>query len=127
MLGLKQIGSPSAPYRAHCPFDRRTGAGYVAPRDGAYRDALAKKHPTWLLLVETTGAMSPSLVRLIAGLAKESRQPSAQDHTAYGTERSSSKDFATHHTAAISSAVQLADVLTLRNAASTLQFTAAYA
>ena len=36
------------------------------------------------------------------------------------------KEFAAHHTAAISAAIQLADVLTLRNAASSLQFSVSY-
>ena len=86
-LGLKQIGSPSAPFQTHCPFDRHTGAGYVAARDGDYRDAVAKKHPTHLLLVETTGAPSPPLARLIERLAAQSREKGAIDHTAYGLER----------------------------------------
>ena len=115
-----------ASHHTNRPFDRSTGKGYVAARDGDYRDALTKKHPTLLLLVETTGAMSPSLTRLIAGLARESREKSAIDHTAYGLERCSPKEFAAHHTAAISAAIQLADVLTLRNAASSLQFSVSY-
>ena len=61
-----------------------------------------------------------------AGLARESREKSAIDHTAYGLERCSPKEFAAHHTAAISAAIQLADVLTLRNAASSLQFSVSY-
>ena len=121
-LGLKQIGSPDAPFRTHRPFNRHTGAGYVAARDGDYRDAITKKHPTHLLLVETTGALSPSLARIIERLAAQSREKGAIDHTAYGLERRSPKEFATHHVAAISAAIQLADVLTLRNAASSLQF-----
>ena len=96
--------------------------GYVAARDGDYCDALAKKHPTLLLLVETTGAMCASLVRLIRGIGTQARERGAIDHTAYGPERCSTKDFVTHHTSAISAAIQLADVLTLRNAAAALQF-----
>ena len=116
-LGLKQIGSPDAPCQTHRPFNRHTGAGYVAVRDGNYRDAIAKKHPTHLLLVETTGALSPPLARIIERLAAQSREKGAIDHTAYGLERRSPKEFATHHIAAISAAIQLADVLTLRNTA----------
>ena len=100
----------------------RRSAGYVAARDGDYRDAIAKKHPTHLLLVETTGALSPSLAGLAWRLAAQSREKGAIDHTAYGLERRSPKEFATHHIAAISAAIQLADVLTLRNSASSLQF-----
>ena len=100
--------------------------GYVATsRDGDYCDALTKKHPTestLLLLVETTGAMCASLVRLIRGIGTQARERGAIDHTAYGPERCSTKDFVTHHTSAISAAIQLADVLTLRNAAASLQF-----
>ena len=50
--------------------------GYVATRDGDYCDALTKKHPTestLLLLVETTGAMCASLVRLIRGIGTQAR------------------------------------------------------
>ena len=112
-LGLKQKGSPDAPFQTHRPFNRATGAGYVAARDGDYRDAIAKKHPTHLLLVETTGALSPSLTSLAGRLAAQSREKGAIDHTAYGLERRSPKEFATHHIAAISAAIQLADVLTL--------------
>ena len=35
-LGLKQIGSPAAPFQTHRPFDRHTGTGYVAARDGEH-------------------------------------------------------------------------------------------
>ena len=104
-LGLKQKGSPDAPFQTHRPFDRATGAGYVAARDGDYRDAIAKKHPTHLLLVETTGALSPSLASLAWRLAAQSREKGAIDHTAYGLERRSPKEFATHHIAAISAAI----------------------
>ena len=62
---------------------------YVAARDGDYRDAIAKKHPTHLLLVETTGALSPSLARIVERLAAQSREKGAIDHTAYGLERRS--------------------------------------
>ena len=41
-------------------------------------------------------------------------------------ERRSPKEFAAHHIAAISAAIQLADVLTLRNAASSLQFSVSH-
>ena len=44
------------------------------------------------------------------------------DGTAYGEARHSPQDFVTHHVAAISAAVQLADALVIRNAAATLQF-----
>ena len=48
----------------------------------------------------------------------------AIDRTAYGggEARHSPQDFVTHHVAAISAAVQLADTLAIRNAAATLQF-----
>ena len=100
----------------------------MAARDGDYRDAIAKKHPTHLLLVEMTGALSPFLARIIERLAAQSREKGAIDHTAYGLERRSpNKEFATHHIAArISAAIQLADVLTLRNTASSLQFSVSH-
>ncbi len=46
----------------------------------------------------------------------------ALDGTCYGEAHHSPRDFVTHHIAAISAAVQLADTLTIRNAAAALQF-----
>ena len=120
VLGLAQIGSPStAPGSA---FDRTTGTGYVAACDGDYADAIAKNHKTHLLVVETTGAHSAPLMALLRGLAAQATAKGAIDRTAYGEARHSPSDFVTHHVAAISAAVQLADTLTIRNAAATLQF-----
>ena len=56
-------------------------------------------------------------------LSGNSRQTTALlGRTAYGEARHSPQDFVTHHVAAISAAVQLADTLAIRNAAATLQF-----
>ena len=56
------------------------------------------------------------------GATAQATAKGAIDRTAYGEARHSPQDFATHHVAAISAAVQLADTLVIRNAAAILQF-----
>ena len=79
--------------------------GHVPAHDGDYVDAHAKGHPVHLLVTEPTGALSDHLVDTLRGLAAQARAAGAIDHTAYGVERGSTKDFAAHHMAAISTAV----------------------
>jgi hypothetical protein len=52
VLGLKQVGS-----RSGAPYDRVTGAGFVAAHNGQYADALSKGVGVSLLVAETTGAL----------------------------------------------------------------------
>ena len=54
---------------------------------------------------------------VLHGLAAQATAKGALDRTAYGEARHSPQDFVTHHVAAISAAVQLADTLVIRNAA----------
>ena len=65
---------------------------------------------------------------ILRGLGAQTKEKGALDATAYGTARASTKDFVTHHTATISAAtcIQLADALTVKNAAASLQFSLSY-
>ena len=88
----------------------------------SHRDAIQKKHRVLLLVTELTGAISASLMGVLRVLGAQAKEKGALDATAYGTARASTKDFVTHHTATISAAaIQLADALTVKNAAASLR------
>jgi hypothetical protein len=53
VLGLEQVGS-----RDDAPYDRVTGASFVAACDGQYADALSKGVGVSLLVAETIGALN---------------------------------------------------------------------
>ena len=106
--GLTARGTPTDP-----PLDRVTGVGRVAAFHGHYADAIVKKNPLVLFLVETTGALSLEARAAIAYLHRLTKPRSARDGTLYGTARGATTSFRCHHTAAISSAVILADAETL--------------
>ena len=108
VLGLSQRGDPSQP-----AYNRLTGEGYVAAKDGAYADAIAKGHSTLLLVTESTGAMSDDLVHLLRSLAYHKKVDGHRDTTIYGLGRMSVQSFFQHHMSAISSAIVLADAQTL--------------
>ena len=97
MLGLKQVGS-----RDDAPYDRMTGAGFVAACDGQYADALSKGVGVSLLVAETTGALAASFMTILRLLARQTRLPGATDNTRYGEGRASPRSFLTHHVANIS-------------------------
>ena len=113
MLGLKQVGS-----RSDAPYDRVTGAGFVAAHNGQYADALSKGVGVSLLVAETTGALAASFMTILRLLARQTRLPGATDNTRYGEGRASPRSFLTHHVANISTAIQTADAQTILNAAS---------
>ena len=106
--GLIARGTSSDP-----PLDRVTGVGRVAAFNGHYADAIDKKNPLILFLVETTGALSLEARAAIAYLHRLTKPRCARDGTQYGTARGATTSFRRHHTAAISSAVILADAETL--------------
>ena len=106
MLGHQARGEGHA-------LDRASGIGRVDAKDGHYADALAKGHGVYLLVFESTGAMSPSVIRLLRSLAAAAKRPEVQDTTIYGAGRASPKTFFRHHLAAISSAIARADAQTL--------------
>ena len=72
------------------PMRRRHRRGMGA-RDGGrhdYADAQRRGHPVTLLVSETTGALSPTFVRLLSSLARQASAPTTHDSTCYGTARS---------------------------------------
>ena len=122
MLGLKQVGS-----RDDAPYDRMTGAGFVAACDGQYADALSKGvGVSTLLVAETTGALAASFTTILRLLARQTRLPGATDNTRYGEGRASPRSFLTHHVANISTAIQAADAQTILNAASARMLRVSY-
>ena len=94
-------------------LDRTTGVGRVDAKDGHYADALAKGHGVYLLVFESTGAMSAGVIRLLRSLAAAAKRPEVQDTTIYGAGRASPRTFYRHHLAAISSAIARADAQTV--------------
>ena len=87
-------------------------AGSV-PQPHARRYALAKGNIVHLLATESTGALSPDVIRLLRELAKTAQGTSGHDSTVYGLSRASPKSFFPHHLAAISSAIVCADTRSL--------------
>ena len=73
-----------------------------------------------LLATESTGALSPDVIRLLRELAKTAQGTSGHDSTVYGLSRASPKSFFPHHLAAISSAIVCADARSIRNHAASL-------
>ena len=116
VLGLSARGDPS-----DGPLDRRTGTGWVAETtDHDYADAQAKGHGVSLLATESTGAIDLAFILLLRSLGKQSTAPGSQDHTVYGTARSSPHTFFAHHTSAISAAVVTADAEIVLNTAASM-------
>jgi hypothetical protein len=114
VLGLKQVGS-----RHDAPYDRVTGAGFVATCNGQYALVEPPKGVgVSLLVAETTGALAASFMTILRLLARQTRLPGATDNTRYGEGRASPRSFLTHHVANISTAIQAADAQTILNAAS---------
>ena len=66
-----------------------------------------------LLASESTGAVSPTFYEALRILDKDSRLATTHDSTIYGTGRASPKRFLTHHLAAHSSAVVMANASTI--------------
>ena len=77
-------------------------------------------HIVHLLATESTGALSPDVIRLLRELAKTAQGTSGHDSTVYGLSRASPKSFFPHHLAAISSAIVCADARSIRNHAASL-------
>ena len=77
--------------------------------------------------LESTGAMSPDLVKTLKALDKLARSPDGYDTTAYGEARHSTRSFFQYHASALSLAVQLADARSIRNHVAALSFFASHA
>jgi hypothetical protein len=117
VYGLTARGAP-----ADGPLNRRTGTGWVKSSTGDYADALSKGHGVLMLGMESTGALFTPFVLMLKTLGKLSTAPGTHDSTIYGTARASPQTFFRHHVAAISSAVVLADALSVLNSAATMSF-----
>ena len=94
----------------------------VNEEPGHYTDALSKGHNVYLLATESSGALSPALVKMLRCLAKSTLDPDGHDSTPYGTGRASPKSFYPHHVAAISSAIVCADAHAISNKAASMAF-----
>ena len=117
VYGLKAVGSDGDQ-----PFNRVTGQGRVLACDGDYADALRKKYGVLLLVSESTGALSASVVYLLRMLARTASLPTGNDTTVYGTARTSPQSFFLHHITAISSAIAGAESKAVLEDAATRNF-----
>jgi glycerol-3-phosphate dehydrogenase (NAD+) len=98
------------------PFDHSTGKGYVRAKKGDYYDALFVKGGTVIpLIVETFGGVTAHARRAIKLLVKRA-EVKKRDGTVYGTSRTSTKDFYTHHLHRIGLAAVLGAVKGVRRA-----------
>ena len=75
-----------------------------------------------LLASESTGALSPTFDAALHTLDKLSRLQTSHDSTVYGIGRASPRTFYTHHLAAISNAIVMADASTVTQFANELAF-----
>ena len=70
--------------------------------------------------------MGRTVIQLLHALAESTLTPEGHDSTVYGIGRASPRSFFSHHVAAVSSAIVLADALVLRNRAASLVFSLAH-
>jgi hypothetical protein len=112
---LKIVGCRKRGLRRHGPFKHATGKGYVAKDGGlkhppAYADALRQGRRVKVMLVETSGAISPrSLRSTVYPASARARGARARDSTKYGQSRSSTRSHTLHHTQRISRAAALGE------------------
>ena len=90
------------------------GTGWVKGVEGDYRDALSKGHKTKIVLVETTGGISPHTRAICRRHARRATAKGARDKTKYGTTRISTRSFYTHHTQRLSLAAVRLDAKNIR-------------
>jgi hypothetical protein len=105
-LGCKQRGTAD-----QAPFDHATGVGHVAGHAGHYADALAKGRQVVLIVIETTGAVHPDAVGMLYAWHAETRAEGCIDRTVYGTSRTATTSFFTHHLRLISLAAVIGAAL----------------
>ena len=116
MLGLAARGDPAGPQ-----LDRTTGLGWVGETTThQYADAQRRGHPVTLLACESTGALSTSFYSALYALDRQSRLKTTHDSTVYGIGRASPRTFLAHHLAAHSSAVVMANAVTVHDYAAKL-------
>ena len=107
---IKVLGVRKKGRRRDGPFVHSTGRGYVAAADGQYAGPLAEHARVSVAIVESTGALTPRTVRLVAYQSSRTKGKHARDGTRYGTLRSSTRSFFVHHTQRISMAASLGNV-----------------
>ena len=101
------------------PWDRVNGTGYVAACDGDYADAISvKRFPVRLFMSESYGTVSKASAEYIGWLYRDARKQRHPDTTVYGSHRASPRSFYSHHLAAISHAIVIAEALSIVAAAS---------
>jgi hypothetical protein len=99
------------------PFNHRTGRGWVKAHKGTYHDALhVKKSRVSLMLVETTGSISPRSLTVIGYHARRARGKHGRDSTKYGGSRASATDYFTHHVQRISMAAAIGEAAGIHRA-----------
>ena len=97
------------------PMDHSTGKGWVAARDGHYRDALVIKRSTVITaVIESTGGVSPPLRSQMRVLEERIKGRGAVDRTVYGCTRISTRSFYVHHKQRISLAAVKFDAMAIR-------------
>ena len=105
------------------PLDRATGCGWVrATTAHQYADGQRRGHSVTLLACESTGALSPTFYGAFRELDKHSRLRTTHGSTVYGVGRASPRTFLAHHVAAHSSAVVMADAVTVSTFRAQLSF-----
>jgi hypothetical protein len=98
-LGCKARGTPGTE-----AFRHDLGTGFVAKHSGCYADALSKGHRTSLLVTEALSGVHRDVSSLIHHL---SQAPPGTDTTEYGSARSATRSFYTHHLRLVSLAIAI--------------------
>ena len=98
------------------PFNHVTGRGWVKEHKGQYVDAIFTKGSRVIpMIVEVTGGITPHALAQVSYLARRAKGGGpGRDRTVYGTSRTSSRDFFTHHSQRISLAAILGDAKAIR-------------
>ena len=99
-VGCKARGGEGEPAMRH-----DTGEGRVAAHDGHYAPAIAARRRVTVMVAEVTGAMSDSIVATVAHCDDMASAAGGTDRTGYGTSRTATTSFFTHHLRVLSCAV----------------------
>ena len=102
-VGCKARGNDGEPAMRHEGPD--AGVGRVAAHDGHYAPAIAARRRVTVMVAEVTGAMSDSIIATIAHCDDVASAAGRSDRTGYGTSRTATGSFFTHHLRVLSSAV----------------------
>jgi hypothetical protein len=86
------------------PLVHATGVGRVDAHAGYYADALAKGHPTELLITEVLGGVHGGAVKMLRRLERGVRD-GARDGTIYGRSLTAAKGFTSHWLRLISTSI----------------------